>query len=156
MHGIRVCWICKLNERSYTELVCIGRYVIRLLFHTDTIIDGNYKRKHHARADRFINHAQRRMNKLLHQHREMLPRRCCANHVLVRGVLARCTTHLVNALFVKGPFQGILKGESGLFFTPVLTVWGGGHIDRPYGGELLCLRIWRDHSVRSAHIIFTA
>ena len=24
--------------------------------------------------------------------------------------------------------QGILKWESGLFLTPVLTLWGGGHI----------------------------
>ena len=26
--------------------------------------------------------------------------------------------------------QGILKGESGLFLTNVLMLWGGGHIDR--------------------------
>ena len=26
--------------------------------------------------------------------------------------------------------QGILKGESGLFLTPVLMLWGGGHIAR--------------------------
>ena len=26
-------------------------------------------------------------------------------------------------------YQGIWKGESGLFLTPVLTLWGGGHID---------------------------
>ena len=35
------------------------------------------------------------------------------------------------SLFCKHDFtQGILKGESGLFLTPVLTLWGGGHIDR--------------------------
>ena len=26
--------------------------------------------------------------------------------------------------------EGFLKGESGLFLTPVLTLWGGGHIGR--------------------------
>ena len=52
--------------------------------------------------------------------------------------------------------QGILKGESGLFLTPVLTLWGGGRIDILYGGELLYLRIWHDHSAQSAHFIVTA
>ena len=41
--------------------------------------------------------------------------------------------------------------------TPVLTLWGGGHIDRHVWREvILYLRIWRDHSVQSAHIIVTA
>ena len=52
--------------------------------------------------------------------------------------------------------QGILKRESGLFLTPVLTLWGGGHITRTYGGELLYLGICGDHSARSAQIIITA
>ena len=36
--------------------------------------------------------------------------------------------------------QGILKGESGLFLTPVLTLWGSGHIDH---------HIWRWNIVPS-------
>ena len=33
--------------------------------------------------------------------------------------------------------QGSLKGESGLFFDPVLTLWGGSHIDRHVWGRVI-------------------
>ena len=52
--------------------------------------------------------------------------------------------------------QGNLKGELGLFFTPVLTLWSSRHIVGLDGGELLYLRIWRNHLVQSAHIFVTA
>ena len=42
--------------------------------------------------------------------------------------------------------QGILKGELGLFLTPVLTLRGGGHIGR---------HAWRRVIVSSAHINVT-
>ena len=42
--------------------------------------------------------------------------------------------------------QGNLRGESGLFFTSVLTLWNSSHI----GGQVW---IWHDHSAQSALII---
>ena len=49
-----------------------------------------------------------------------------------------------------------LKRESGLSLTPVLTLWGGAILTVTYGGELLYLWIWRDHSAWYSHIIVTA
>ena len=39
------------------------------------------------------------------QHWRLLPRRCCNNHGSVRDVITRRTSHLENALFVKGIFN---------------------------------------------------
>ena len=51
--------------------------------------------------------------------------------------------------------QGVFKRESGLFLTPVLNYGVTAILTVMYGGELLYLRIWREHSARSAHIIVT-
>ena len=49
--------------------------------------------------------------------------------------------------------QGILKGQLGLFFCWPLCYGVAAILTVTYGGELLYLRIWHDHSARSAHII---
>ena len=42
--------------------------------------------------------------------------------------------------------QGIQKGKSGLFLTPLLMLYGKTAILRVlYGTQLLYLRIWRNH-----------
>ena len=43
--------------------------------------------------------------------------------------------------------SGILEGQSSLFLTPVLMLWGGGMVailTVMYRGEFLCLQIWHD------------
>ena len=49
------------------------------------------------------------------------------------------------------------KGGIRSLYDPCVNAMGGGHIDPvTYGGELLYLRILRNHSAQSAHIIITA
>ena len=52
-------------------------------------------------------------------------------------------------VFMKSKFPKNVKGGIGSLFDPVLMLWGGGQIAIIYGVELLYLRIWRNHSVRS-------
>ena len=52
--------------------------------------------------------------------------------------------------------QGFRRGNRCLFVTQVLTQWGGGHLTVVYGGELLYLWIWRNHSAWLAQLIVDA
>ena len=59
-----------------------------------------------------------------------------------------CLLHVYNTEFQ--------MGKSGLFLTPMLTLWGGDHLTVTYGGKLLYLWIWHDHWAPSLQIIVAA